>query len=530
VPFCRNRYSRDFRSMPEQDEQNKGELMKSRKWTCFIPLTLLATLAISHGVAAQGTAIQTNKPKHHTYKLIDIGTLGGPTSFPASPSSVTINSGGIGIALADTSIPAPYAPPCLGLDCFVAHAAEWHNGRLTDLGALPGVNTSFPNWINDQGGIVGISENGLIDPLTGSPEIAAVYWKHGKIIDLGTFGGNASYANAINNEGQIVGMALNTIPDSYSSGIGAFFNVAFGPAFSVATQFRAFLWQNGVMHDLGTLGGNDAEALFVNDRRQVAGVSYTNTVANPSGLPTQDPFFWEDGKMVDIGSFGGTQGIAMGLNNRGQVVGSSNSAGDIGFRAFLWDNKEGLRDLGSLGGTLAGATAVNDSGVAVGNSSLPGDQVFHAFVWKNGVMTDLGVTPGKNGSNALSINSNGQVVGYSEFGNGVGPTVGWVWDDGGPIVDLNQLVPPGSDLTVVMASFVNARGEIAGVGMLPNGDIHAILLIPDGYCDEDCDARIAASQNIPAATNLGPMPNNRMSALHGRLTRRFPPPKTGPNN
>ena len=95
----------------------------------------------------------------------------------------------------------------------MAHAAEWHNGTLTDLGALPGVNSSFPFWINDLGDEVGISENGLIDPLTGSPEIVAVYWKYGKIIDLGTFGGNASYANAINNEGEIVGMALNTVPD-----------------------------------------------------------------------------------------------------------------------------------------------------------------------------------------------------------------------------------------------------------------------------------------------------------------------------
>lgn len=84
--------------------------MKSGKWTCFIALTLLAALAISHGVSAQDTAIQTNKPKHHTYKLIDLATLGGPSSSPASPSSVTVNSGGIGIVLADSSIPDPYAP------------------------------------------------------------------------------------------------------------------------------------------------------------------------------------------------------------------------------------------------------------------------------------------------------------------------------------------------------------------------------------------------------------------------------------
>ena len=187
--------------------------MKFEKWTCLTLLASVVALVMPFGVAAQEDAMQNQKPKHHMYRLIDVGTLGGPLSGFASPSSVTVNSGGIGTAIADTSIPNPKSPNCLGPDCFVAHAAEWHNGTLTDLGALPGVNSSFPFWINDLGDEVGISENGLIDPLTGSPEIVAVYWKYGKIIDLGTFGGNASYANAINNEGEIVGMALNTVPD-----------------------------------------------------------------------------------------------------------------------------------------------------------------------------------------------------------------------------------------------------------------------------------------------------------------------------
>ena len=187
--------------------------MKFEKWTCLTLLASVVALVMPFDVAAQEDAMQNQKPKHHMYRLIDVGTLGGPLSGFASPSSVTVNSGGIGTAIADTSIPNPKSPNCLGPDCFVAHAAEWHNGTLTDLGALPGVNSSFPFWINDLGGIVGISENGLIDPLTGFPEVVATYWKYGKIIDLGTFGGNASYANAINNEGEIVGMALNTVPD-----------------------------------------------------------------------------------------------------------------------------------------------------------------------------------------------------------------------------------------------------------------------------------------------------------------------------
>jgi probable HAF family extracellular repeat protein len=460
---------------------------------------------------------------HHTYKLIDVGTLGGPQSAFASPASVPVNLRGIGIAQADTPIPDPYSPNCLGQDCFVAHAAAWQNGILADLGALPGVNTSFPFAINDLGGAIGISENGLIDPLTGFPEVSAVYWKDGKTIDLGTFGGNASYANAINNAGQIVGMASNTIPDNYSTGIGL---PVFPSAFPVTTQFRAFLWEHGVMQDLGTLGGNSAQALFVNDRGQVAGVSYTNTIANPStGFPTQDPFFWEDGEMMDIGSFGGTQGSALGLNNRGQVVGSSKLPGDEGLRPFLWGKKEGLRDLGTLGGTIAGAQAVNGTGTVVGISSLLGDQVFHAFLWENGIMTDLGVPPGKESTRALSINASGQVVGESWIGDGsVGPYAGWLWENSGPIVDLNQLVLPGSDVTVRGASFINDRGEIAGEGLLPNGDVHAILLIPDGDCDDACEARVEASHIDPAAVPVRAMTSGLKSNRRARSTRRLPSP------
>jgi hypothetical protein len=55
---------------------------------------------------------------------------------------------------------------------------------------LAGVNNSgSPYWINERGDVVGVSENGLLDPLNGLPEIDAVIWKHGHVIDLETLGG-----------------------------------------------------------------------------------------------------------------------------------------------------------------------------------------------------------------------------------------------------------------------------------------------------------------------------------------------------
>jgi probable HAF family extracellular repeat protein len=485
----------------------------------------LATLCLFLLWPVVQSAAQTPSPTHLRYKLIDLGTFGGPDSSETVEFPF-INNTGMVVGFADTDIPDPNAPNCLTPQCVIAHAFRWDKGTLTDLGTLASGDNSFAIWSNNYGWTVGLSNNGQIDPLLGIPAGTGVLWKKdGQIIDLGTLGGNESLAAAVNDRDQIVGAAANVIPDPFSM-------------FGWGTQTRAFLWQKGAMSDLGTLGGPDAFAIFVNDRGQVAGVAFTNSTPSPvTGIPTQDPFLWENGRMKDLGTLGGTLGFVNAFNNRGQVAGQSNLIGDLTYHPFLWDGRI-LKDLGTLGGSFGTATSLNDAGEVSGEADLAGDEIHHAFFWKDGVMSDLGTISEDPCSVAHFMNASGQVVGTSTncFGTELH---GFVWQPGGPMIDLNSFVPPDSDLVVTDGETINDCGEIAGSGMLPNGDFHAIVLIPCGDEQGDSEGCRDAVRNAngtsprPAslaadsATRPKQSPGEWVAGVRARFDRRYHIPSPG---
>ena len=481
--------------------------MKSRTTTCITAMTFFAALAIPVRLAAQ--AEQQSKQQRR-YKLIDFGTFGGPSSYleidngENGATNQVVNNKGMVAGWGDTATPDPHAPFCFNpyaSDCFLVHAFQWRSGATTDLGVLPGGDNSTAAWISDAGLIAGQAQNGSVDPLIpGFPEVRAVLWRGGKIIDLGTLGGNESSAFSVNDRGQVVGVAVNTIPDPFSF---------------LATQLRAFLWENGAMQDLGTLGGPEGWALFINEHGQVAGLSLTNFTPNPTtGFPTQDPFLWEKGTMLDLGTLGGTVGSPTGLNNQGQVVGSSNLAGDTTFHPFLWMKTGGIQDLGTFGGNFGAANAINEAGEVVGLATNTGDQAVFAFLWRHGVLGNLGALNGDDCSVAKHINSSRQIVGLS-FSCSGGPRKASLWENGDPGIDLNTFVPRGSDLKLTEADFINNRGEIAGAGVLPTGDTHAFLLIPCEGDDDGCQGEnpASAAQNSPA-----PFTRSSANVTTGRLT------------
>ena len=136
-------------------------------------------------------------------------------------------------------------------------------------------------------------------------------------------------------------------------------------------------------------------------------------------------------------------------------------------------------------------------------------------------MTDLGTFACAAGG---SVNKSLQVVGTDGC---VTPNLAFLWEDGGPIVDLNTLVPPNSGLQLSEAHQINDRGEIAIGALDANGNNHSVLLIP---CDENhpgvegCDYGMvdaAALQPSAAPATQHPVHGTPRSRMPAGMLNRF---------
>ena len=90
---------------------------------------------------------------------------------------------------------------------------------------------------------------------------------------------------------------------------------------------HAFLWQDGTMTDLGTLGGKVSSAATINDAGHIVGWSETANGRHHG-------FVWENDNMTDLG-----EGNAFAINDHDQILGNRETIDD-NFRAVLWTRKQ----------------------------------------------------------------------------------------------------------------------------------------------------------------------------------------------
>jgi probable HAF family extracellular repeat protein len=241
-----------------------------------------------------------------------------------------------------------------------------------------------------------------------------------------------------------------------------------------------FLWREGHMQDLGTLGGPNANAGGMNDKGDVTVGGSDTTTIDPLGENwcgfgtglTCRSYVWHNGKRTLVPTLGGNNGDVSGINDAGLVLGFAETAVPdatciapqvLGTKAFEWDPDDNtIRVLPPLpGDTVTAALAMNQRGDAVGASGICGfglalTSALHAVVWRNGLPTDLGSFGGSYGNLANSINSHGQVVGQSDLA-GDAVTHGFLWTEDRGIQDLGTLTGDVSSI----AGAINDHGQIA---------------------------------------------------------------------
>ncbi len=326
----------------------------------------LAALAFLPLLLLQPAAAQT------TYTVTDLGTLGGTFSIGINNNRGAYS--GASTLAGDT----------------VQHAFLWTGGSLVDLGSLPAGPNSGAINANERLQVAGSADGAATthdgnacyctNDLNSNLNCHAVVWQNGTISDLGTMGGNSSLGEWINNSGQTVGISqINAIDPN------GFIPCGSRPGNQIN---RAFLFENGKFEDLGTLGGFSAAATIINDAGQIAGASDTTTTIDPTlGFVPHHAYLWTNGVMKDLGTLGGGLSIAFALNAKGAVAGFSTLTGEQHTHAFLWQSGA-ITDLGVVAGdTDSGALGGNGFGQVVGFSAT--SKSMRAFLWQNGVITDL---------------------------------------------------------------------------------------------------------------------------------------------
>jgi probable HAF family extracellular repeat protein len=414
------------------------------------------------------------------------------------------------------------------LACF-SNAVAQASYKVQDLGVQHPDNLGMAMGLNNQGWTLNMEQ--LLDPFSVSLSAHLVSGTDNITIGelklpLGTLGGPNSSINwnGINDPGQAVGMSETSVPDPNGEDLCLF---------GTHLTCLPFLWQNGVMSALPTLGGNNGQASAINNRGQIAGYA-ENGIADPTCQPGTEnfmidlPVVWTkvQGRIQaqPLPLYGmDTDGIAYGINDHGMAVGYSGTC-TAANEAVVWQNGTAI-PLPNLGTQYGVAYAINDRGQIVGQA-IDSNGTPLAAIWQNNTIASLGpLLSGDIASFATSINNRGQAVGSSfNSNNGASWSRGLLWQNG-VTTDLNTLFPASSHLFVISASNINESGQIAGMAVDMSGPhagniVHAFLATP---VKEDMGKSVAdvvtthPTVNLPAAhVGLRLSPKSAHCAIHDK--------------
>ena len=379
---------------------------------------------------------------------------------------------------------------------------------VTNLGAALQTATgytgqSFALYMNAFGEVTGKI---YTDTTTNSTYYAFLY-NGTSVQNLGTFlspaGGN-SQPTGINSSGEVVGFAYNS-----------------------TNSPQAFIYEGGIITDLGQYGGTNSDGYGITDSGMVVG---TTTIAQ--GNSNIDVFTDINNTINDVGRPNGSVIVFNSdvINNSGQIAGNSNAAGGQAFyysttnqdpgatggfsaitlpggganstasaidasgrvigqaansagtqQAFLYTpatttTLESTVDLGTAWSAdstnsyigASDALAVNANGEIVGQANVASN-IYHAVIFNNNVMTDLGTLPGYADSKAVAVSDNGWVVGMaSNFGNSATEAFLYIppsiqYPDG-EMINLTTAAAGQGFASLLTATGINDLGEIIGQG------------------------------------------------------------------
>jgi probable HAF family extracellular repeat protein len=269
----------------------------------------------------------------------ELGTLGGLNSFANAINDYGQVVGGASTVSGDS------------------HAFVYYSGALHDLGTLGG--TGSVAWdINNHGTIVGSAGS------TGTYFSEAFRYEGGAMTGLGTLpGGAGSDAYAINNKGLIGGSSYQgeiTVPEY---------------------PFYAVRFRGGMVDPIGAPDLGNSAIYALNDLGQTVGGIPTSSLIHASHA-----FLYEGGVITDLGTLDPTfdDSIARDINKLGQIVGTSAvllSSEFYGYHGFLYDGAGGMVDLNTLIDPASGWVITDASGIN-------GAQQIAATACRGGAMGD----------------------------------------------------------------------------------------------------------------------------------------------